>query len=214
MRTPGWLVVVVVVACIGLGIAPAADRLTWFLENLPVFIGLPVFITMHRRQPLTPLVCWLLAGHAIILMIGGFYTYEAVPAGNWVRDALHLDRNPYDRFGHLAQGFVPAILVREVLLRRGLAVRGLFWATIITLSCLGFSALFEIFEWRSAVAFGGGADAYLGSQGDPWDAQWDMACCGMGAMLALATLGRLHQRQYRPATEGLQPGKESTDARR
>jgi len=195
MREPGWLALSVSVVGVVLGIAPQADRFTWFLECLPVFIGLPILIATYRRTPLTPLLYRLLAVHAVILMVGGHWTYAAVPAGDWVRDACGLARNPYDRLGHLAQGFVPAILVREVCLRRGLAVRDWFGALLIIFACLGFSALYELIEWQTAVWSGAAATDFLGTQGDPWDTQWDMACCGIGACLSLVTLSRLHDRQ-------------------
>lgn len=178
-----------------LGISPAADRFTWLLENLPVVIGLPLIAVLHRRRPFTPLLLRLLAVHAAILMVGGHWTYAEVPAGDWVRDRLGLERNPYDRLGHLAQGFVPAILIRELCLRRGLALRGVFGGVLIVLACLGFSALYEILEWQAAAWTGAAADAFLGTQGDPWDTQWDMACCGLGAATALLLLARMHDRQ-------------------
>ena len=175
----------VIVAFIGLGIAPVADRFTWLLENAPVLIGLPIVIALHRRRPLTQLLCWLLTGHALILMVGGHWTYAEVPAGHWVREWLGLARNPYDRLGHLAQGFVPLILIRELCLRRGLDVRGWFGGVLLILACLGFSALYEVIEWQAAVWSGTGADAFLGSQGDVWDSQWDMACALIGASASL-----------------------------
>jgi putative membrane protein len=195
MREAGWLAVSVGLLCLGLGIAPPAGRFTWLLENFPVLIGLPVLIATCRRWPLTPLLYRLLAVHAVILMVGGHYTYAAVPAGDWVRDWFGLARNPYDRLGHLAQGFVPVILIREICLRRGLDVRGWFGSTLLVLAGLGISASYEILEWRTAVAVGSAADDFLGSQGDVWDAQWDMACCGVGAVVALFLLVRTHDRQ-------------------
>jgi putative membrane protein len=185
----------VTVLLVGLGLAPQADRFTWLLENLPVLVGLPVLVATHRRWPLTPLLYRLLAVHAVILMVGGHWTYAAVPAGDWVRDWLGLARNPYDRLGHLAQGFVPAILVRELCLRRGLDVRGWFGGLLVVFACLGFSALYEIIEWQTAVWSGAAATDFLGTQGDVWDTQWDMACCGIGAVLSLAVLTRVHDRQ-------------------
>ena len=195
MGLPHILAIAVIAVFVALGVAPRADRLTWLLENLPVILGLPVLALLHRRRPLTTLLCVLVAIHAVILMVGGHYTYAAVPAGDWVRDALGLARNPYDRLGHLAQGFIPAILIRELCLRRGLEMRGWFGGALIVLACLGFSAVYEIIEWRTAVSLGDGANDFLGTQGDVWDAQWDMACCGLGALLSLATLGWLHDRQ-------------------
>ncbi len=195
MNEARFLALLVTALLLGLGISPQADRFTWLLENLPVLIGLPILVATHRRWPLTPLLHRLLAIHAVILMVGGHWTYAAVPAGDWVRDWFSLARNPYDRLGHLAQGFVPAILIRELCLRRGIDLRGWFGGVIIVLSCLGFSALYEIVEWQTAVWSGGAATDFLGTQGDVWDTQWDMACCGVGATLSLLTLGRLHDRQ-------------------
>ncbi len=189
------LVVAVVAAFILLGIAPLADRFTWLLENLPVLIGLPLVVMAYRRRPLTPLLIRLLAVHAVILMIGGHWTYAAVPAGDWVRDWFGLARNPYDRLGHLAQGFVPAILIRELCLRRGLELRGWFGGLLIVLACLGFSACYEILEWQTAVWSGAAAEDFLGTQGDVWDTQWDMACCGLGALASMLTLACRHDRE-------------------
>jgi putative membrane protein len=203
MREPVVLAIMVIACEVAFGIAPSADRFTWLLENLPVFVALPVLIATYRRCPLTPLVYRLLAVHALILMVGGHWTYAEVPAGDWVRDWLGLARNPYDRLGHLAQGFVPAILMREILLRNGIAVRGLLGGIVVVLACLGISALYELAEWQAAVWTGSAADAFLGTQGDRWDTQWDMACCGVGALLSLLLLVRLHDRQLagmRPAT--------------
>lgn len=195
MREPGWLALSVLIVLVALGISPHADRFTWLLENLPVLIGLPILIATHRRWPLTALLYRLLALHAVILIVGGHWTYAAVPAGDWVRDWLGLARNPYDRLGHLAQGFVPAILIRELCLRRALDVRGWFGGVLVVLACLGFSAIYELIEWQTAVWSGGGAEDFLGTQGDVWDAQWDMACCGIGALASLLLLSRLHDRQ-------------------
>jgi len=200
MNEPRILALSVILIGIGLGLSPQSDRFTWLLENLPVLIGLPILIATYRRRPLTMMLYRLLAMHAVILMVGGHWTYAAVPAGDWVRDALDLARNPYDRLGHLAQGFVPAILIRELCLRRGLAMRDWFGALLIIFACLGFSALYEIIEWQTAVWSGAAATDFLGTQGDVWDTQWDMACCGIGAVLSLALLSRLHDRQLATAT--------------
>lgn len=196
LREPGWLAVGVMAAFVLLGIAPAADRFTWLLENLPVLVLLPILAAMHRRAPLTVLLCRLLAVHALILMVGGHWIYAEVPAGDWVRDWLGLERNPYDRLGHLAQGFVPAILVRELCLRRGIALRGLFGGTLLVLAALGFSAFYEVLEWQAAVWTGAAATDFLGTQGDVWDTQWDMACCGLGATASLLLLARAHDRRF------------------
>ncbi len=193
-RRPAVLLALVLAVLLWSGIRPA-DRFTWFLEVAPVLLGVPVLVLTARRFPLTPLACVLLALHACILMVGGKYTYAEVPLGFWVRDALGLARNHYDRLGHLAQGFVPAIVAREVLWRRS-PLRGSRWLPfLVGCFCLALSACYEFIEWWTAVATGEGATAFLGTQGDPWDTQWDMFCALVGASAALLTLSRLHDRQ-------------------
>lgn len=181
------------------GIGPT-DRMTWALEVAPVVIGVGLLLATWRRFPLTPLLCRLLFIHACILMLGGHYTYAQVPLGFWFQDLFDLSRNHYDRLGHLAQGFVPAILAREILIRRsplGLpAHRGTRWLPLfVTSVCLAFSALFEMFEWWVSLLAGAKGDAYLATQGDIWDTQWDMFLALIGAIVAQATLWRLHDRQ-------------------
>jgi putative membrane protein len=193
-RLPLALLLVTVLAFLLLGFAPRADRFTWFMENVPVIIGLPVLIATHRRFPLSNLLYVLLALHALVLMVGGHYTYAEVPVGHWVKDWLHLARNPYDRLGHLFQGFVPVLLFREVLLRKGVLQPGRWSAFVLLLMVLGLSAAYELLEWQTAVWTGSSADAFLGTQGDPWDTQWDMACALIGASLSLATLSRWQDR--------------------
>lgn len=193
------LVVLVLAVLVWSGIRPH-DRFTWFMEVFPVLLGLPVLLATHRRFPLTPLLMILLAVHAGILMLGGKYTYAEVPLGNWVRDAFGLARNHYDRVGHFAQGFVPAILAREILWRRS-PLRGSRWLPFVVVSiCLAFSACYEFLEWWTALATGEGATAFLGTQGDPWDTQWDMFLALVGATTAMLTLSRLHERQLRALT--------------
>jgi len=178
------------------------DRFTWFLEVLPVLVGLPLLAVTYRRFPLTSLAYSLIAAHAVILMVGGHYTYAQVPLFNWIRDTFGLARNHYDRLGHFAQGFVPAILAREVLLRRTPLRRGGWLLTIVISICLAISALYELFEWAVAVATGTAADAFLGTQGDFWDTQKDMAMCLVGAVSALLILSRAHDRSlFRLVTE-------------
>jgi putative membrane protein len=180
------------------GIAPH-DRFTWFLEVAPVLIGLPIVLATHRRFPLTPLLSVLLALHAIILMVGGKYTYAQVPAGFWVQEWLGLARNHYDRLGHFAQGFVPAILAREILWRTS-PLRGSRWLGFVVVSiCLAFSAFYELVEWWTAAASGEAAEAFLGTQGDPWDTQWDMFLALIGAITSLALLSRVHNAQLATA---------------
>jgi putative membrane protein len=188
------LLFVVVLVLIWSGIAPH-DRFTWFLEVAPVLIGLPIVVLTAKRFPLTPLVCTLLAIHACILMVGGKYTYAEVPLGYWVNTLTGWTRNNYDRLGHFAQGFVPAIVGREILLRTSPLKRGKWLTFICVCICLAISATYELVEWRTAVATGGAADAFLGTQGDPWDTQEDMAMAGIGAIVALSLMTSWHNRQ-------------------
>ena len=193
------LVALVLAVLVWSGIRPH-DRFTWFMEVFPVLLGLPAVLLTHRRFPLTSLLWILLAIHACILMLGGKYTYAEVPIGNWVRDALGLARNHYDRVGHFAQGFVPAILAREILWRRS-PLRGSRWLPFVVASiCLAFSACYEFLEWGTALISGEGATAFLGTQGDVWDTQWDMFLALVGATTALLTLSALHERQLRVLT--------------
>lgn len=176
------------------GIGPH-DRTTWWLEVFPVVLGVPLLIATRRRFPLTPLLYVLLFVHGLILMLGGHYTYARVPPGFWVQDLLDLSRNHYDRLGHFAQGFVPAILAREVLLRRTPLRPGGWLFFLVCSVCLAFSACYELFEWWAAVIGGSAADAFLGTQGDVWDTQWDMFLALVGAVTAQLLLARLHDRQ-------------------
>jgi putative membrane protein len=171
------------------------DRLTWLMEVAPVFLAAPILVGTYTRFPLTPLVYRLLFAHAVILMVGGHYSYAEVPLGFWMQRALGLARNDYDRIGHLAQGFVPAILAREVLLRRSVLSRGGWLFFLVTSVCLAFSAFYELVEWWAGLAMGEGASRFLGTQGDPWDTQADMFSALMGAVAAQLVLGRLHDRQ-------------------
>lgn len=176
------------------GILPR-DRLTWLLEVLPAIVGAVVLVAVYRRHRLTDLVYVLVTVHAVILCIGGHYTYAEVPAFNWLRDEFGLARNYYDRVGHVAQGFVPAMIAREVLVRAAV-VNGERWRHfIVTCICLAISAFYELIEWWVAVASGQAAEAFLGTQGDIWDTQWDMFLALCGAIAALALLGRWHDRQ-------------------
>jgi putative membrane protein len=174
------------------GVAPY-DRATWWMEVAPVLIA-PLLVATHRRFPLTTLLQVLIAAHALVLIVGGAWTYARVPFGFWLQDVLALDRNPYDRIGHFMQGFVPAIAAREILLRRRVAGRGwLFF--LVSCVCLAISAAYELIEWRAAVALGQGADAFLATQGDPWDTQSDMAMALVGALCGQILLGGWHDRQ-------------------
>ena len=182
------------------GIGPR-DRATWLLEVAPILIAVPILIATARRFPLTPLAYRLVFLHALILMLGAHYTYAEVPAGFWIRDLLGFARNPYDRIGHVAQGFVPAIVVREILVRRS-PLRSSRWLTVVVLCvCLAISALYEMVEWWAALIGGEGAAAFLGTQGDQWDTQWDMFLALLGAAMALLLLSRLHDRRIATVEE-------------
>lgn len=176
------------------GIEPY-DRATWLLEVAPVLIALPVLWLTRSRFPLTPLAYGLIALHAVILMVGGHYTYARVPLGEWVRDTFDLARNHYDRLGHVAQGFIPAIIAREILLRRTPLRPGAWLLTLVAATCLAISACYEFLEWWTALLVGGAAEAFLATQGDVWDTQWDMFLALCGALAAQLLLARWHDRQ-------------------
>jgi putative membrane protein len=183
------------------GIEPY-DRTTWVLEVFPIVLAVPLLALTARRFPLTPLAYRLIFVHALILMLGGHYTYARVPLGFWLQDALHLARNHYDRLGHFAQGFVPAIVAREILLRRSPLVPGKWLFFLVTAVCLAVSACYEFIEWGAAVAGGSAADAFLGTQGDVWDTQWDMFMALLGAITAQVLLAREHDRELRLSALG------------
>lgn len=192
-----WRSVVVLVVAMALlwsAIDPR-DRLTWILECFWVMGALIGWFGWWRKLPCTPLLFCLLAAHALFLVIGGKYTYEFVPLGEWVQELLGRERNDYDRVGHFLQGFVPAILAREILIREQvIAKRG--WRVITILAyCLAFSAAFELLEFLAALCFGEDATHYLAMQGDVWDTQWDMALCLLGAITSLALLCKAHDRE-------------------
>lgn len=182
------------VALIVSGIRPY-DRLTWWLEVAPVLVVAPILVATWRPFPLTPLLYRLIFVHALILIVGGHYTYARVPLGSWAQEAFGFARNHYDRLGHVAQGFVPAMAAREVLLRTSPLRRGGWLFFLVTCVALSISALYEILEWWSAIVGGSATGAFLGSQGDIWDAQWDMLLALCGALAALVLLSRLHDRQ-------------------
>jgi putative membrane protein len=163
----------------------------------PVFIALPVLLATRQRFPFTTLAYGLIALHACILMIGGHYTYAEMPLFNWLRDSLGLARNHYDRVGHLAQGFIPAIVAREVLIRLTPLKPGRWLFFLVTCFCLAFSAFYELIEWWVAVASGDNAVAFLATQGDVWDTQWDMFLALLGALTAQLVLSKVHDRQLR-----------------
>lgn len=177
------------------GIGPK-ERGTWWLEVAPVVIGVPILMGTYRRFPLTPLAYLLVWLHAVILMVGGHYTYAEVPLFNWIRDVFGLARNHYDRVGHFAQGFVPAILAREVLLRTSPLRPGGWLFFLVCCVCLAISALYELIEWWAALLTSPETGtAFLGTQGDVWDTQWDMFLALVGGIAAQLALSRLHQRQ-------------------
>jgi putative membrane protein len=173
------------------------DLFTWFLEVFPALIGLLVITFTYNRFRLTDLVYFLVLVHAIILIVGGHYTYAEMPIFNWLRDTFHLDRNYYDRLGHFAQGFIPAVIVREILLRKSGLNRGKLISFIIISICLAISATYELVEWGVAEATGSTADAFLGTQGDIWDTQWDMFMALWGATISLVSMSNLHDKFLR-----------------
>jgi len=188
MRPPLALLAIVIAVFIWSAIGPY-ERHTWWMEVAPVLIALPILFATYKKFPLTSLLYILIAVHMIILMVGGHYTYARVPGFDFWGD-----RNNYDKIGHFAQGFIPAIAMRELLLRTSPLQAGKWMAAIIIFSCLGISAVYEIIEWAAAIMAGEGAHGFLGTQGDPWDTQKDMMWCGIGAASALALLSKLHAR--------------------
>ena len=171
------------------------DRPTWFLEVFPILIAAPLLIVTYKRFPLTPLLYRLIFLHALILILGAYYTYARVPLGAWVQQAFELSRNHYDRLGHFAQGFIPAMIAREILLRKTALVRGKMLFFLVVCVSLSLSAFYEFIEWWSAVILGAGATEFLGTQGDVWDTQWDMFIALIGAIIALLTLSRIHDKE-------------------
>lgn len=168
------------------------DGFTWFLEVLPVIVGLPVLFYTYQQFPLSRLLYVFILIHAIILMIGGHYTYAEVPAFDWLRDAYSLDRNYYDRVGHFAQGFVPALIAREILIRKFVVNQPRWLFFIVCCIALSVSAFYELIEWWVAVGTGEAAEAFLGTQGDVWDTQWDMFIAFVGAMVAQIFFKKWH----------------------
>ena len=193
----GWLwAAIFLFVLVWSGINPM-DRFTWILEVLPAVIAAVVIAATHPRFPLTPLLFWLALAHCVILMVGGHYTYAQVPLFDWLRDAFDLQRNNYDKLGHFAQGFVPAMAAREILLRFKV-VSGRAWLNVLIVCiCLAISAVYEIIEWIAALVSAQAAESFLGTQGFVWDTQSDMAWAGFGAITALLLLARAHDRQLR-----------------
>ena len=173
----------------------AYDRLTWFMEVLPVLVAAPVLWLTHRRFPLTHVLYTLIFVHALILILGGAYTYARVPLGFWLQDLMSLARNPYDKIGHFAQGLVPALVAREILIRGGYVAGRRMAAFLAICVAMAISAWYELIEWWAALALGQGADEFLGTQGDQWDTQADMFLALLGAAFAVFLLARLQDRQ-------------------
>ena len=187
---------IVLVALVVSGIHPH-DRATWWMEVAPVLIAAPILIATYERFPLTDLLYALIAVHALVLILGGAYTYARVPLGFWLQDWFGFERNPYDRIGHLMQGFVPALIAREILLRGGYVAGRRMAAFLSGCIALAVSALYELVEWWAALVLGQGAEQFLGTQGDPWDTQADMFCALVGAIAGLTLLARVQDRQMR-----------------
>ena len=178
------------------GIHPA-DRTTWWLEIFPVLIALPILLATYQRFPLTDLLYALITVHALVLILGGAYTYAHVPLGFWMQDWFGFHRNHYDRIGHFMQGLVPALVAREILLRNGFVAGRRMAAFLSICVALAISAFYELVEWWSALALGQGADEFLGTQGDPWDTQEDMFMALIGALAAVFVFARIHDRAMR-----------------
>lgn len=173
------------------------DFLTWLLEVAPALAGLVILGATFRRFPLTALLYTLIAAHMIVLAVGGHYTYALVPIGDWVRDLLHLSRNHYDRLGHFAQGFVPAMIARELLIRLRVVAFRRWRNFLIVCVCMAISATYELIEWATALVLGQKSDSFLGTQGDAFDTQADMFMALVGAVCALVFLVRWHDSQLR-----------------
>jgi len=194
-----WLVIYFAVL-IWSGIKPK-DYFTWFLEVLPALIGIGVMAATYKRFRLTPLVYLLILVHSIILMVGGHYTYAEVPLFDWFAKIFNMERNNYDKVGHLAQGFIPAIITREILLRLDVIAKRGWLAFLIICICLAISAFYELIEWWAALLSGEAAEAFLGTQGYVWDTQSDMALALVGSILALLFLAKIHDRQLQEVRE-------------
>jgi putative membrane protein len=176
------------------------DQTTWVLEVFPILVVLPLLLATHKRFPLTPLLYCLIFVHAIVLMVGGAYSYARVPIGFYLQDFFHLGRNPYDKVGHFFQGLVPALAIREILIRGNYIAKGKMLIFLVLFTVLGISAMYELLEWFSALVLGQGADEFLGTQGDPWDTQSDMFFAFIGATTSLVSFSVLHDRQILQST--------------
>ena len=194
-RNELWLLLGMTVVVLALTGYKPFDLTTWFLEVFPVLVAIPLLALTRKGFPLTRLLYWLIFVHALILMVGGHYTYARVPLGFWMQDWFDLARNHYDRIGHIAQGFVPAMIAREVLLRRSPLVRGKWLFFLVLCACMFVSVFYEFIEWWTALIAEGASIEFLGTQGDVWDTQWDMFLAFCGAILGQVLLARVHDRQ-------------------
>ena len=194
-RIPTVLLGIVLLVCLGTAYDPPAGRLNWLLEVGPGLAGIAVLVALYRRFPMSHVAYWCVCLHMFILIYGGYYTYAETPLGNWVRDAFDLSRNHYDRVGHVALGIFPAFIIREVLLRQTPLQRGGWLYFIIISIVLAIAAFWELLEWWvTLLAASDVGQAFLGSQGDVWDAQWDMFLALVGAMVVLPIFSRIHDR--------------------
>ena len=193
MKQNIWLLIFFTVL-IWSGINPK-EGFTWFLEVIPAIIGLVILVFTRQSFPLTSLLYWLILFHCVVLMVGGHYTYAEVPLFDWLKDAFDLSRNNYDKVGHFTQGFVPAIIARELFIRKNI-VNGIWWRRYLIVSvCLAFSAFYELIEWAVALLSGEDAEAFLGTQGYVWDTQSDMGWALFGSIVALILLSKIHEKQ-------------------
>lgn len=182
-------------AVIAWSVTQPKDMFTWWLEAIPALLALPIILATRNRFPLTPLAQWLILIHCIVLLVGAKYTYAEVPLFDWIAELMGSDRNNYDKVGHFAQGFIPVILAREVMLRNKVLVPGK-WCHFLSLCfVLAFSAFYELIEWWVGAASGEGAEAFLGTQGYEWDTQSDMFLALIGGICGLILLSRMHQKQ-------------------
>lgn len=196
---PLFLLIVGFIALVISGVAPK-DRPTWWLEVAPILLVVPVLVAVYKNFVFTPLVYRLVFFHALVLMIGGHYTYAETPIGFWFSDLFGFSRNHFDRFGHILQGAVPAIFMREILLRRTPLKPGKMLFFLVVCICMAISAWYELLEWLSAIIMGQSADAFLGTQGDPWDAQTDMFMCFLGSMASQLVFSRVQDKQLKKRT--------------
>lgn len=197
MQSPRYPLALLAVTIVLLAISAYQpyEMATWWMEVAPVIVAIPILLATYRRFPLTPLVYTLIFIHACILILGGHYTYARVPLGFWVQDLFGFARNHYDRLGHFAQGFIPAMIAREILLRRTPLGQGGWLFFLVCCVCLAISAVYEFIEWWAALIGGAGATEFLGTQGDVWDTQWDMFMALIGSIVAQLTLARVHAKQ-------------------